>query len=118
MWSWWCHPPTHNAPAPCGRTSLGSCLSAAWLLFLSGRLCDKEPFEEEELQVAWGDDEEAEGSGPPGDVLGVGQQQEVVNALTHTAKAVVAEHVEDPVLQYVSRILAQKNKNKNKKTAN
>lgn len=69
--------------------------SAAGPLVLAARLGDEEPFEEEQLQVARGDDEEAEGRRPPADVLRVGQQQEVVSALPHAAEAVVAEHVED-----------------------
>ena len=42
-----------------------------------------------------------------GDVLWVGQQQEVVSAPPHATKAVVAEHVEDVVLHFVSRFLQQ-----------
>lgn len=44
-------------------------MSAPGLLILSVDLADEEAFEEEELQVPGGDDEEAEGHGPPGDVL-------------------------------------------------
>lgn len=87
-------------------------LSAARLLVLSARLADEESFEEEELQVPGGDDEEAEGRRPPGDVLRVGQKQEVVGALTHAAEVVEAEHVEDGFLHFESRILQQHNKYK------
>lgn len=83
--------------------------TARLLLLAGGRLADKESFEEEELQVPGGDDEEAEGCRPPGDVLRVGQQQVVVGALPHAAEAVVAEHVEDVVLHFVSRILQHQN---------
>lgn len=79
--------------------------SAARLLSLSARLADEESFEEEELQVPGGDDEEAEGRRPPADVLRVGLQQEVVGALPHAAEAVVAEHVEGVFLHFVSRSL-------------
>jgi len=82
-------------------------LSAARLLLLGAALGDEESLEKEELQVARGDDEEAEEERPPGDVLRVGQQQEEVCTLPHAAEVVVAEHVEDVVLQFVSRTLQQ-----------
>lgn len=86
------------------------CLSAARLLILSAGPADEESFEEEELQVPGGDDEEAEGCRPPGDVLRVGEQQEVVGAPTHAADAVVAENVENVILHFESCILQQENK--------
>lgn len=76
-------------------------LSTTGLLILRARPAHKQASEEEELQVARGDDEQTEGCGPPGDVLGVGPQQEVVCTLPHAAEAVVTEHVEDTVLHYV-----------------
>lgn len=82
-------------------------LSAARLLCLCLCLVDEESLEEEELQVPGCNDEEAEGRRPPGDVLRVGQQQEVVCAPAHTAEVVVPEHVEDVVFHLVSRILQQ-----------
>lgn len=88
-----------NAPAP----------SAARLHLLAARLGDEESLEEEELQVAGRNDEEAERRRPPGDVLRVGQQEEVVGALPHAAEAVVAEHVEDVPLHSVAHILQKWN---------
>lgn len=87
--------------------------SAAGLLVLGAGLGDEESLEEEELQVPGGDDEEAESHRPPADVLRVGLQQEVVSALPHAAEVVVAEHVEDVVLHFVTRILQQHNTNLN-----
>lgn len=106
----------HNTSTLCGSASFTHadrfrCLntdlspSAARLLRLRARLGDEESFEEEELQVAGGDDEEAEDRRPPGDVLGVGQQQEVVGTLPHAAESVVTKHVEDGARHSVTRIL-------------
>lgn len=69
--------------------------SAAEPLLLTTLLCYEESFEEEELQVAWSNNEKAEGHRPPADVLRVGHQQEVVSTPPHAAKAVITEHVED-----------------------
>lgn len=97
--------PAHVVPQICSWLGTSPSPSAAGLLLLAARLGDEESFEEEELQVAGGDDEEAERRRPPGDVLRVGQQQEVVGALAHAADAVVAEHVEDVHLHSVTHIL-------------
>lgn len=82
--------------------------SAAEPLLLAARLCDEESFEEEELQAAGSDNEEAEGYRPPADVLRVGHQQEVVGTPPHAAKAVVTEHVEDVNLHSVTGALQDK----------
>lgn len=85
-------------------------MSAARFLVLSAGLGDEESFEEEELQVPGGDDEEAEGHRPPGDVLRVGLQQEEVGALHHAVEGVVADRVENVELHLVSRILQHQNR--------
>ena len=85
-------------------------VSAARFLVLSAGLGDEESFEEEELQVPGGDDEEAEGHRPPGDVLRVGLQQEEVGALHHAVEGVVADRVENVELHLVSRILQHQNR--------
>lgn len=81
--------------------------SAARLLTLGAGPADEEPFEEEELQVPGGDDEEAEGRRPPADVLRVGQKQEVVSAFAHAAEAVIAEDVKDGSVQSDAGFLQQ-----------
>lgn len=83
-------------------------VSAAEPLLLTIQLCDEESFEEEELQVAWSDNEEAESHRPPADVLRVGHQQEVVSTPPHAAKAVVTEHVEDVYFHSVTGALQDK----------
>lgn len=60
------------------------------------------------MQVATGDDEQAERYRPPGDVLRVGHEHEVVGAPAHAADAVVAEHVEETLLHSASRFLEEK----------
>lgn len=82
--------------------------SAAEPLLLTTQLCDEESLEEEELQVAWSDNEEAEGQWPPADVLRVGHQQEVVGTPPHAAKAIVTEHVEDVNFHSVTGALQDK----------
>lgn len=95
------------------------CLSASRLFSLS--VAHKETFEEVELQVPRGDDQQAEGHRPPCDVAGVGLQQEVVCAPPHAAEAVVAEHVEDVAIHFTGGSLKMseqiKNTSNKKKTS-
>lgn len=81
--------------------------STSRLLLLPARPADEEPLEEEQLQVAAGDDEQAERHRPPRDVLRVGREHVVVGAPAHAADAVVAEHVEETLLHPASRFLGK-----------
>ena len=65
----------------------------------------EESFEDEELQVAGQDDDEALSCRPPGDVVEVGQEEVVILPFPHAGKIVMTPHVEDLILEPLYTLL-------------